>query len=51
MIVEAPDGVLLLPVPEDPVRDLEELGEPIRGMSLEAVKQRIRRRARVEVTR
>lgn len=51
VIVEAPDKILLLPVPRDPVRDLEELGRPLRGISMKALKKRIRARAEEEALR
>ncbi len=49
VIVEGPDGLMLRPVPEDPVKDLEELGRSLRKESLQTIKKRIRQRARKEV--
>ena len=48
VILETPEGVLLLPVPRDPVKDLRELGEPLRKHSLKTLKSQIREQAKKE---
>ena len=30
VVVEAPDEIILLPIPDDPVADLAEFGKPLR---------------------
>ena len=45
VVVDLPDGVLLRPVPRDPVADLAERGRPIRGMSLRQLRAAIRKQA------
>ena len=49
VVVEAPGELILLPIPDDPVKDLEELGKPLRGLSIKEIKRRIRERAMKEV--
>ncbi len=48
VIVEAPHELILLPVPKDPVKDLAELGRPLRKHSLVSIKRRIREQAKWE---
>jgi hypothetical protein len=48
-IVEAPGELVLLPVAEDPVKDLQELGRSLRGLSVEDLKRRIDEEAQREV--
>ena len=48
-IVEAPRKVILLPVPSDPVKDLQELGRSLEGLSVEDLKRRIDEQAYKEV--
>ena len=48
VVVETPREVVLIPVPEDPVKDLEELGKPLAKYSLKALRKRILERAREE---
>jgi len=50
-VVEAPGKLVLLPVPEDPVKDLEEWGKPLQHLSLEEIKRIIDKRAREKVGR
>lgn len=45
VVVEEPSEIVLRPLPEDPVKDLEELGKDLRGHSIKEVKRRIRERA------
>jgi len=40
---------VLLPVPDDPVKDLREWGKPLQGMSLAEIKQAIHEQADKEV--
>ena len=47
VVIEAPDAILL-PVPDDPVTDLAELGRAIPNLSLKALKSRIRQRGKKE---
>jgi len=49
VLLEAPGELVLLPVPKDPVKDLEELGKPLRHLSLREIRRIIDRRARQEV--
>ena len=49
VVVEAPDEIILLPIPKDPVADLAELGKPLRHLSLRQIKAKIRERAKKEV--
>jgi len=49
VVVEAPDEVVLLPVPEDPVASLEEMGKALEGKSIAEIKKTIRRKAAEEV--
>jgi hypothetical protein len=49
-VVEAPGELVLLPVPRDPVKDLEELGKPLRGMSLADIKRAIQEQADKEMS-
>ena len=48
-VVEVPGEIILMPIPDDPLKDLEDLGKSLRGMSLKQIKERIRRRAMREV--
>ena len=50
VVVQAPDRLILLPVPKDPVADLARLGKPLRGLSLKAIKQAIQKQAEREVS-
>ena len=50
IVVEAPGELVLLPVPDDPVKDLREWGKPLRGMSMEEIKQAIQEQAEKEVS-
>jgi hypothetical protein len=49
VMLEAPGELVLLPVPKDPVKDLEKLGKPLQHLSLREIKRIIERRARQEV--
>ena len=49
IVVEAGQGVLLLPVPKDPLDDLATLGRSLRDVSLAQIKKRAIRRAQEEV--
>ncbi|HSA30103.1 MAG TPA: AbrB family transcriptional regulator [Phycisphaerae bacterium] len=49
-IVEAPGELVLLPVPDDPVKDLRQWGKPLQGMSMEEIKQAIQEQAEKEVS-
>jgi hypothetical protein len=48
VIVEAPNEIVLIPVPADPLKELAELGKPLERFSLEEIKRRARRRAKEE---
>lgn len=41
-VVATPNKVILMPVPDDPVQDLAELGKPLRGLSIKQIKARAR---------
>ena len=45
VVIEAGPGILLLPVPDDPVEDLAHLGRALRGVTLAQIKERAARRA------
>jgi hypothetical protein len=49
-VVEAPGELVLLPVAEDPVKDLQEIGRSLRGLSVEDLKRRIDEQAQREVS-
>ena len=51
MVVEATDELVLLPVPDDPVEDLGELGGKLPNISLQQLRAKILERARREVNR
>ena len=48
VLVEAPDEIVLLPVPADPLKDLVDLGRKLPKLSLRQLRARIRRRAEQE---
>ena len=48
IIVKTRDGLLFLPVPADPIKDLEALGKPLQGFSLAALKQGVAEQAAEE---
>ena len=48
-VLEAPGELVLLPVAEDPVKDLQEIGRSLRGLSVEDLKRRIDEQADKEV--
>ena len=45
VIVEAPDEIVLLPVPDDPVKELARLGKPLKRYTIAQLKAAIRKRA------
>ena len=47
-VLEAPGELVLLPVAEDPVKDLQEIGRSLRGLSVEDLKRRIDEQAQRE---
>lgn len=47
-VVELPSEILLLPVPADPIPDLEEIGEAMADKSIHEIKKMIRRAAKEE---
>ncbi len=49
VIVKAPKELILLPVPEDPVKDLEDIGQKLPAKSIEHLKEKILKRARKNV--
>ena len=49
LVVEAPGERVLLPVPDDVVKSLEEWGKPLQHLSLEEIKRIIDKRAMEEV--
>ena len=49
LVIEKDSGVVLVPVPSDPVEDLQLIGRALHGHSLKEIKKRIRRRAKKEV--
>ena len=48
VIVETPDEIVLLPVPEDPIEELSRLGKPLKRYSLAQIKKMIQKAAREE---
>ena len=48
VVVQAPDRLILLPVPSDAVSDLRQLGKPLRGLSLKQIKRQIANQAEKE---
>ena len=48
-VVEAPGELVLLPVAEDPLKDLQEIGRSLKGLSVEDLKRRIDEQAQREV--
>ena len=47
-ILETPDELILLPIPEDPVAELARLGKKLQGYSVEEIKAAIQERAEEE---
>ena len=50
IVVPAPGELLLIPVPDDPVADLRDLGKKLRGFSLTKLKTLIKEEARRQVS-
>ena len=48
-VVEAPGELVLLPVAEDPVKDLQKLGRKLEGYTIGELKERIHQQAMDEV--
>jgi len=48
-VVEAPGELVLLPVADDVVKDLQEIGRSLRGLSVEDLKRRIDEQAQRDV--
>ena len=48
VVVERRDGIVLLPVPDDPAKDLASLGQSLKGESIQKIRKRARRRAKEE---
>jgi hypothetical protein len=44
-IVETPEGILLIPIPEDPYKELEKLGKKLPELTLKQLKEEIRKQA------
>jgi len=40
-IVETPEGILLIPIPDDPVQELERLGEKLPPLTIKQLKEEI----------
>ena len=49
LVVEAVDEVLLLPVSDDPLEDLEQLGKELPDISVKEIRKAILKRARQEI--
>ena len=49
ILVERLDGFMFLPIPENPVQDLEELGKKLRGHSIKEIKRKTEKRSLREV--
>lgn len=49
VLVEAPGELILIPVPNDPIADLADLGKALRDVSIEELKREIRETAEDEV--
>jgi len=49
MLVEAPEELVLIPLPSNSVHALAELGQPVRSHSIAELRTRIRKRAKKEV--
>ncbi len=47
--VETPDGILLIPIPEDPVAELERLGKKLPPLTLKGLKEEIMKQAQDEM--
>lgn len=47
-IVETPEGILLIPIPEDPYKELEKLGKKLPELTLKQLKEEIKKQAREE---
>jgi len=43
--VELDNGIKLIPIPEDPVEDLRDVAEKLRGRSIEEIKKGIKKEA------
>ncbi len=48
IVVETKGGILLLPIPSDPVADLASIGKALSGLSIDEIKRSIARRAQEE---
>ena len=48
-LVETPDGILIIPKPKDPVKELEELGKSLPEVSVEELKKEILKQALEEL--
>ncbi|HOW73367.1 MAG TPA: AbrB family transcriptional regulator [Phycisphaerae bacterium] len=48
-IVEMPEKLVLLPVPDDPVKDLREIGRRLKGKTIRELRQAIEQQAMEEV--
>jgi hypothetical protein len=48
-LVEAPGELVLLPVPDDPVKDLQKLGRKLEGYTIGELKEKIHQQAMDEV--
>jgi len=48
IVLETARDIVLLPVPRDPVRALQEIGKPLRGYSIAQIKAMIREQAEKE---
>ncbi len=49
MILDSGRGILLLPIPEDAIKDLVDLGRTLKGKSIAQLRAAIRDRARREI--
>jgi DNA-binding transcriptional regulator/RsmH inhibitor MraZ len=47
-VVETKDGILLIPIPDDPVQELEKLGQKLPSMTIKELKDAILEQATKE---
>ncbi len=47
--VETPDGILLIPISDDPVAELEQLGKKLPQLTLKGLKEEILKQAQEEM--
>ena len=48
-VVQAPGKLILFPIPDDPVKDLQKMGEKLKGYTIDELKKMIQQQAEEEV--